>query len=339
MSASRMHVSLAGHIQVIDYTPTEGDVGVPITVRINFYHPSPQQVYLRLVVGHKAIATSVQQIADTSLAKWQLDGVVPFIENLASDHVQISVQALDNEGIIDTVTCGQFAFWRPASRTDGPVRRRRANTTIPAPSRPSPTLTERKFTPKRIRANSLMRTRIDLPPSELEDLNVQTPLLDLATPLESMCVNWDHSEKAMGRRLVRFRKMVQGCKLTLHCEPVAQEDYTEAETVISCIYRAETNSFYVTSVDIIYLLEKLVNDEFPVEEKNRIRRNLEGLRPTTVSKHKPGVELFFQKIMEFPDPKPRNIEKDLKVFEWNLLGQALEKIIAKYVSICVFISL
>lgn len=36
--------------------------------------------------------------------------------------------------------------------------------------------------------------------------------------------------------------------------------------------------------------------------------------------------------MDFPDPKPRNIEKDLKVFEWNLLGQALEKILSKYVS-------
>jgi hypothetical protein len=35
--------------------------------------------------------------------------------------------------------------------------------------------------------------------------------------------------------------------------------------------------------------------------------------------------------MDFPDPKPRNIEKDLKVFEWNLLGQALEKILSKYV--------
>ena len=36
--------------------------------------------------------------------------------------------------------------------------------------------------------------------------------------------------------------------------------------------------------------------------------------------------------MEFPDPKPRNIEKDLKVFEWGLLAQALEKILSKYVS-------
>ncbi|KAF8145907.1 hypothetical protein K438DRAFT_1871056 [Mycena galopus ATCC 62051] len=34
--------------------------------------------------------------------------------------------------------------------------------------------------------------------------------------------------------------------------------------------------------------------------------------------------------MDFPNPKPRNIEKDLKVFEWSLLGQALEKSMSKY---------
>jgi hypothetical protein len=34
---------------------------------------------------------------------------------------------------------------------------------------------------------------------------------------------------------------------------------------------------YVTSVDTIYLLESLVAVRFTVEEKNRIRRNLEGL--------------------------------------------------------------
>ncbi|KAJ4494086.1 hypothetical protein C8J55DRAFT_467600 [Lentinula edodes] len=147
-----------------------------------------------------------------------------------------------------------------------------------------------------------------------------------------MCVAWESSENRVGRRLVRFTKVQDGRKLIVSCEAISQDDYRESDSVISCIYREETHTYYVTSVDIIYLLERLTNDEFPVEEKNRIRRNLEGLRPTTVSKHKQGFETFFQRIMEFPDPKPRNIEKDLKVFEWSLLGQALDKILSKYVS-------
>lgn len=153
----------------------------------------------------------------------------------------------------------------------------------------------------------------------------------MLTPLASICIDWTPAEVAAGRRLVRFTKIQDGRRLIVSCEPIPQDEFCEADSVISCIYRAENDACYVTSVDVIYLLERLTNGEFPVEEKNRIRRNLEGLRPTTVSKHKPGFGDFFQRIMEFPDPKPRNIEKDLKVFEWNLLGQALEKILSKYV--------
>jgi len=77
-------------------------------------------------------------------------------------------------------------------------------------------------------------------------------------------------------------------------------------------------------------LEALVGVRFTVEEKNRIRRNLEGFRPLTVSKAKSDSEDFFKCIMGFPHPKPRNIEKDVKVFPWKILAHALKKIISKY---------
>jgi hypothetical protein len=185
---------------------------------------------------------------------------------------------------------------------------------------------------RRTKAESLMRPGKG---GKLEqsnsDLHAQTPILDLVTPLQNICVGWSTAEVHAGRRLVRFSKVQDGRRLTVSCEAIKPEDYRESDSVISCIYREESDSCFVTSVDIIFLLERLTNSDFPVEEKNRIRRNLEGLRPTTVSKHKPGFEDFFQRIMEFPDPKPRNIEKDLKVFEWALLDQALDKILSKYV--------
>jgi hypothetical protein len=95
---------------------------------------------------------------------------------------------------------------------------------------------------------------------------------------------------------------------------------------------AEKKECFITSVEIIALLEQLVAARFTVEEKNRIRRNLEGFRPLTVSKGKQDSEEFFKVIMAFPPPKPRNIEKDVKVFHWKDLTQALKKIIGKYVS-------
>lgn len=333
MSSSQVIVSPAGYIHVLDYTPHDGEVGVPITVRINFFHNQPEAaIFLRLLIGPKAIATTVRQLPATTTGRWQLDAVVPYIDTQTA---LVSVQALDSENrVLDSVVCGEFAFWAssnvPRASGDGPILRRRANTTIPTPSRPSPTLSERRPS-HRIRANSLMRTRVDLPSSALADLHPQTPILQIITPLETMCTGWGQDEHRLGRRLVRFLKVQDGRKLIISCQPIPQEEYRDTDTVISCIYRAQTDAYYVTSVDIIYLLERLVNDEFPVEEKNRIRRNLEGLRPITVSKHKAGFESFFQRIMEFPDPKPRNIEKDLKVFDWSLLGQAVDKIIAKYV--------
>lgn len=147
-----------------------------------------------------------------------------------------------------------------------------------------------------------------------------------------MCEDWTAAEHAGGRRLVKFHKVHDGRRLILSCESLDPMDYQESFTVISCIYRQSTNSCWFTSVDIIFLLERLTGDDFPVEEKNRIRRNLEGLRPANISKHDSSSKGFFQRIMEFPEPKPRNIEKDLKVFKWSVLGQALEKILSKYVS-------
>ncbi|CAE7131118.1 unnamed protein product, partial [Rhizoctonia solani] len=88
--------------------------------------------------------------------------------------------------------------------------------------------------------------------------------------------------------------------------------------------------FVITSVDTINLLERLVGTKFTTEEKNRIRRNLQGFKPATISKSQPESESFFRTLMEFPPPRPRNIEKDVKAFVWSKLPAMLEKVISKY---------
>ncbi|KAG7090842.1 hypothetical protein E1B28_009924 [Marasmius oreades] len=362
---------------VLDYSPHEGEKGVPITVRIHFNQGSSHSIFVRLVVGSKAVATTVRELPNINYGRWQLDATIPSLDpsNL-SDKVLLTVQALDEHNqLLHSATFGDFSYWlsdrsktscpspksepvdgnsghrRQASLdlvhansppfSDSPALRRRAATTsgarpvIPAVSTPAHFVALQKSrplkgAPRRIRANSLMRSKFASSKDIGEDLYPQTPILELLTPLGSMCLNWDPSEVRAGRRLVRFQKVQDGRKLMVSCQSIRQEDYQDNDSVISCIYRGDTDSHYVTSVDVLYLLERLTNDEFPVEEKNRLRRNLEGLRPTTVSKHKAGFESFFQRIMKFPDPKPRNIEKDLKVFEWSLLGQALEKVLSKY---------
>jgi hypothetical protein len=140
-------------------------------------------------------------------------------------------------------------------------------------------------------------------------------------------------EWSANRRIVMFKRSQSGCTITATFSPVTVDERPPNSICISCIFWEDKNECFVTSVDTIYLLEQLVAARFTVEEKNRIRRNLEGFRPLTVSKAKPDSEEFFKLIMGFPSPKPRNIEKDVKVFPWKILVHALKKIIGKYVCI------
>lgn len=157
-------------------------------------------------------------------------------------------------------------------------------------------------------------------------------VLKISGKLSEMAERWTQEEGANRRRIVMFKKSQQGAVLSVSFKPVSVNERPPNSICISCIWWAEKNECYVTSVDTIHLLEQLVAapNRFSVEEKNRIRRNLEGFHPSTVSKAKPDSEEFFKLIMAFPHPKPRNIEKDVKVFPWAALEPALKKIIGKY---------
>lgn len=156
--------------------------------------------------------------------------------------------------------------------------------------------------------------------------------IDIQGDLQAMCDGWTEEELKAKRRLVEFQRSQEGSVITTSFRPVTIEERTPNSPCISCIWWEEHNRYYVTSVDTIQLLESLVGVRFTVEEKNRIRRNLEGYKPMTISKQKEDCESFFRLIMGFPNPKPRNIEKDVKVFLWSNLETALKKIIGKYVS-------
>lgn len=157
-------------------------------------------------------------------------------------------------------------------------------------------------------------------------------ILKINGDLDNMAEDWTEDEYDAKRRLVQFWRTQNGSTINTTFKPVAPEERQPNSICISCIWWESKKECYVTSVDTIYLLESLVTVRFTTEEKNRIRRNLEGFRPMTVSKGKSDSEDFFKLIMGFPNPKPRNIEKDVKVFPWKILAHALKKIIGKYVS-------
>ena len=162
-------------------------------------------------------------------------------------------------------------------------------------------------------------------------------VLELHGSLDAMQANWRPEERAARRRIVRFRREQNGATINTYFRPVRANEqpasHERNERRISCIYWEERDEYYVTSVDTIFLLETLVDvqTKFKPEEKNRIRRNLATYRPETLSKGSDDTESFFRLVMDFSNPQARNITKDLKVFQWTMLEQALKKVISKYV--------
>jgi hypothetical protein len=193
--------------------------------------------------------------------------------------------------------------------------------------------------PPLIRTTALQPSPTGMSPSQPFNPYAMYPsnikaVLKLEGDLNGMANDWNPDEVSARRRIVRFRRSQNGSIISASFQPVTPEEHAQAPGCIyvNCIWWEEENGCYITSVDTIQLLESLVAVRFTVEEKNRIRRNLEGFRPQTVSKTKTKCEEFFKIIMGFPSPKPRNIEKDVKVFPWRILAGALKKIIGKYVS-------
>ncbi|TFK40154.1 hypothetical protein BDQ12DRAFT_664661 [Crucibulum laeve] len=327
-----------GWVKVLSHFPQKGPQGAQLTVNIEF-RPMKIRTQLRLVMGNLALSTMINDLNKPN--QWQLQAIVPpYDVRLTENTVPVAVQVLDSTSIIiDAATFGSFLYTHSERSCPGPVisskqpsmqmsSSRNANEHQPPKSSLSPTPTQ-ALAPTLVRRSKSGDMTANLPPGT----SLPAPSLKLKSSLKSLCMNWRQAEVNAGRRLVRFCKIHEDTNLVVSCEAVMPDEYSAHDTVVSCILSRANSEYYITSVDVIYLLERLTGQLFLVEEKNRIRRNLEGLRPETVSRNSSNLPDLFAHIMDLPDPKPRNIEKDLKVFKWELLGQALEKILSKYVCV------
>lgn len=156
--------------------------------------------------------------------------------------------------------------------------------------------------------------------------------LEIDGDLNTMKQNWSPTMWTNRRCLVEFHRRQVGATVHASFHAIEEKDWTPNMIVISCLYHSARNECYFTSVDAIYLLECLMATRYTTEEKNRIRRNLESFKPTTLQKNEGQWQDFYAHIMSYPNPKPRNIDKGLKVFPWVHLEQALKKIFGNYVS-------
>lgn len=131
---------------------------------------------------------------------------------------------------------------------------------------------------------------------------------------------WSSNEIEAHRRVVKVQMSTAGSSITASFRGLYDEG-----TAVSCIWWCETGKCYVTSADVIKLLEPLLcpgrSDKKKV--KARIRRAMASFEPSVVSESR-NKELF-RLITSFGDPHPWKMRKSFSVLPWRFLEPALRR--------------
>ncbi|RHZ59062.1 hypothetical protein Glove_365g102 [Diversispora epigaea] len=187
---------------------------------------------------------------------------------------------------------------------------------IPTPtSTQSSTPTQIQTLPPQVVASSFRPHRN----SRQEDRNSKGQLKELLKKtkitvegdLQQVTKNWSAEDYQKRRRLVKFTRRAEGNEIKVSFSVLRPDEEADNGTYVSCIWEEAKGEFCITSVDIINLVGSLTGVRVTKAEKTRIRRNIETFKPKTVGKNKNGG--LYGTIMSFPNPRPRNIEKDVKI--------------------------
>ena len=126
-----------GLIRVLDYATTEGSQGNWITANINLVgenylvyrggenyivyqcgdnlvYQGGERVRVRLIIGHRAIETSITELPDQTCGRWQLGGTIPHfsVHQTNTTRFNLAVQAVDSHTVLlDHVEFGEYTYW------------------------------------------------------------------------------------------------------------------------------------------------------------------------------------------------------------------------------------
>ena len=166
--------------------------------------------------------------------------------------------------------------------------------------------------------------------------------LKIVGDLCAVVQNWTKAEHKVRRRLVEFRRAQIGGALVCLESAIAGADAASKQPsiTISCIqWPNEPEYFFVTSFNVIRLVEFTLQTTMTTEIKNRARRNMASIPSRTLPRVKipeePDIDLEdepYALVMSFDSPKPRSIEKSIKVFDWKHLEGCISKILSRFVS-------
>jgi hypothetical protein len=147
--------------------------------------------------------------------------------------------------------------------------------------------------------------------------------------LEKMAENWTPEEMIAKRRLVQFGRSHHDNTISVIFKPINPELWSVNQIFVNCIWWEKMNGYYVTNTEIFNLAQELVGVRFTTIMKNRMRRYLDAFHSFTVS-NKEDTKEFLEVIIGLPDPNPQNQQRRIKVYRWETLSDALEKILSKF---------
>ncbi|RCH89202.1 hypothetical protein CU098_008511 [Rhizopus stolonifer] len=152
--------------------------------------------------------------------------------------------------------------------------------------------------------------------------------------MEAKYADWTVAEKLAGRRVVKFNAEVMVSnsedivkRIMVDCEPAIDSHLRQCqsnECYISCIRTTYLEDFHITSSDIIRLLECIMSTKFSQEQKTRMRRNIQSLRPSPITRHT--HESLFKTITAFTNPVALHTKKEINIFLWSSVQIAISKL-------------
>lgn len=177
-----------------------------------------------------------------------------------------------------------------------------------------------------------MRVQIN----NLQRFNTNIQFLDRAELQKAMNpATWHPHELKAQRRIIEFTVFRE---FQANLSPIVRIQWKAIEQqywqgnkgntfAISVI--AYDDKWLITSVDVISSVECFFGTHLCTGEKNRIRRGFEFRTPETLHK---GEGSVYALVQSFVNPKPRNIDKSVKVFDACHYLTLVEKICGCYVS-------
>ncbi|KAB8228037.1 uncharacterized protein BDW43DRAFT_316244 [Aspergillus alliaceus] len=155
-------------------------------------------------------------------------------------------------------------------------------------------------------------------------------LLGEGCTITKMAMSWTEEEIAERRRIVRFLSLDRGIDhIHISMLPVPVYQDMPESVYVSCIFWPALDECFITSADIIHLLQFLLRRNISHPEWSQALRSLARFRPQLITKSQRKLPIC-SNGSGLKDLRALAIRKDAKIFRWGDLELVIITILNKY---------